>query len=61
MVVALRGSQYTLVMMGELDQVDTVALAVVCVDFFTAFKVIQTHAEVFTASHQILAIMTYVN
>jgi len=44
-------------MMGELDEVDSVALAVVGVDFLAALQIVQTHAEVLAPRHQVLAIV----
>ena len=41
MVVPLAGCQYALVVMCEFNQVNSVALAKVCVDFVSAFEVVQ--------------------
>ena len=48
-------------MMRELDQVNSVSLAVVGVDLLAALQIIEAHTEVFTAGDQVLAIMADVN
>ena len=45
-------------MVSEFHEVDTIALAVVCVDFLTSLQVVKTHTEVFTACDEVLAIVT---
>ena len=61
MIVALRGGENALIMMGELDQVDSIALGVVRVDFLSSLQVIETDAKVFTARDKILAIVADVH
>ena len=60
-IVTLGGRQNAFIVVGELYKVDTVALTVVGVDFFAALKVVEAHAEVFTAGHQVLAVVAYVH
>ena len=43
MVVTLRCSQDALVMMSELNKINSIALAVVGVDLLSALQVVQTH------------------
>ena len=40
-VISLAGCQYALVVVSKFDQVDSVALAEVCVDFVSAFEVVK--------------------
>lgn len=61
MVVTLGGRKDALVMMGELDQVDAIALAVIGVDLLATFEVVKTHAEVLTARHEVLAVVADVH
>lgn len=61
MIVALRGCENALIMMGELDKVDSIALGVVRVDFLSSLQVIETDAKVFTARDKILAIVADVH
>ena len=51
MIVTLGGRENALIVMCELNKVDAVALTIVGVDFFAALKVVEAHAEVFTAGH----------
>jgi hypothetical protein len=44
-------------MMGELHEVDPVAFAEVCVDFFATFQVEKTHREVVASGHQVLSVV----
>lgn len=60
-IVALGGRQDALVVVGELDEVHSVALAVISIHFLAALQVIQTHAEVFAASHEVLAVVADVH
>jgi len=39
-IVSLTGGQNALIMVGKLDQVDAIALAIVSVNFLSAFKVV---------------------
>ena len=61
MIITLTRRKYALVMMSELDEVNAVSLAIVGIDFLTSFQVVQTHGEIFAASHQILSVMTDVH
>ena len=56
-VVSLACCENAFVVVGELHEVYAIALTVVGVDLFTTLKIVETHREVFTASHQVLAIM----
>ena len=47
--------------MSELDQVNSVPLAVVSVDFLAALQIVEAHTKVFTAGDQVLAIVTDVD
>lgn len=60
-VIAFRGCQNALVVVSELDQVHTVSLRVVGINFVAAFQVIETNREIFAAYNQIFAVVGYVN
>ena len=61
MIVTLGRCQDALVMMSELDEVDSVPLAVVSVDFLAALQVVQADREVFAACDEILSAVAHVN
>ena len=61
MIITLARCENALVVVGELYQVDAVALAVVSVDFLAALQVVETDAEVFAASHQVLSVVADVH
>ena len=61
MIVSFGSCQYALVVMRELNQVNSVPLAVVSVDLLAALQIVQAHTEVFAAGDQVLAIVTDVN
>ena len=60
-IIALARRQDALVVMGELYEIDSVPLAVIGVHFLTSLQVIETDAEVFAASHEVLAIVADIN
>ena len=61
MVVAFRRSQNALVVVSELDEIYSVALAVVGVDLFAPLQVVETHAEVLAAGNEVLAVVADVH
>ena len=56
-IVSLGSCQNALVVVSELDQVDTVSLRVVRVDLLSALKVVEADAEVLAPGDQVLAIV----
>lgn len=61
MVIALGRGKDALVVVRELDQVHSISLRIVRIDFFSSLEVVKADAEVFTAGDQVLAIMADVN
>ena len=47
--------------MRELDEVDPIALAIVGVHFLAPLQIVQAHAEVLAARHQVLPVVADVN
>ena len=56
-IVSLGGCQNALVVVSELDQVDTISLRVVRVDLLSALEIVEADAEVLAPGDQVLAIV----
>ena len=56
-IVSLGRCQNALVVVSELDQVDTISLRVVRVDLLSALEIVEADAEVLAPGDQVLAIV----